>query len=187
MGRTIAHLYEGIPEIDRALDQYGNDLLQGTPQELAQLREVGRYWSLYGSDYEKIVTAYEKGDEVLKSRIKAVVPDVDKMVEAHKMRMKMQARNDQPTGAYITLVARYLPAWELYKKGEYQQAIDQMVGVMNANPKYHLQGLPKLAQVLELNGDAPEAIKAELEKMREEARSSSQDIGLHFWPKSTSA
>ena len=73
----------------------------------------------------------------------------------------------------------------MYKKGEYQQAIDQMVGVMNADPKYHLQGLPKLAQVLELSGDAPEAIKAELAKMREDEKSSSQDIGLHFWPKST--
>ena len=183
MGRTIAHLYEGIPEIDRALDQYGKDLLKGTPEELAELREVGRYWSLYGSDYEKIVTSYEKGDAVVKSRIKAIVPDVDKMVTAHKMRLKMQARNDQPTGGYITLVARYLPAWEMYKKGEYQQAIDKMVGVMNADPKYHLQGLPKLAQVLELNGDAPEVIKVELAKMREDEKSSSQDIGLHFLAK----
>ncbi len=183
LGRTIAHLYESVPELDRALDQYGNDLLQGTPQELAELREVGRYWSLYGSDYEKIVNAYEKGDAVLKNRIKAIVPDVDKMAKAHKTRMKMQARNDQPTGAYITLVARYQPAWEMYKSGQYQQAIDKMVGVMNANPKHHLQGLPKLAQVLELSGDAPEAIKAELEKMREAEKTSSQDIGIHFLAK----
>ncbi len=183
LGRTIAHLYEGVPEIDLALKQYGEDLLQGTPAELAQLREVGRYWSLYGSDYEKIATAYEKGDAVLKSRIKAIVPDVEKIVAAHKMRIKMQARNDQPTGGYITLSARYLPAWNLYKKGDYQQAIDKMVGVMNANPKYHLQGLPQLAKILELNGDAPEAIKAELEKMRSDEKNSSQDIGIHFLAK----
>ena len=67
----------------------------------------------------------------------------------------------------------------MYKKGEYQQAIDKMVGVMNADPKYHLQGLPKLAQVLELSGDAPEAIKAELEEdARRTKQNSSQDIGI---------
>jgi hypothetical protein len=55
-----------------------------------------------------------------------------------------------------------------------------MVGVMNADPKYHLQGLPALGEVLALRGDAPSAIQMQLENARRVERESSQDIGLHL-------
>jgi hypothetical protein len=183
LGRTIAHLYERVPDIDKALDMYGRDLLKATPQEIAGLKEVGKYLALYGWDYATIVQMYEGGDATMKAQIKRIVPDVEKMAAAHQVRLKMQARNDQPTGAYISIAARYLPAWNMMKAGNIQGAINQMVGVMQADPKYHLQGLPRLAKVLELRGDAPAAIQKHFEEVRNSERTSSQDIGLHFLAK----
>ena len=183
LGRTIAHLYERVPEIDKALDQYADDLLKATPQERAGLDEVGRYWSLYSGEYQSVVNYYNSGDSVIKERIRQIIPDIDKMVAANDVRLKMQARNDQPTGAYITITARYMPAWKLMKAGNYQGAINQMVGVMNGDSKYYLQGLPRLAKILELRGDAPAAIKSQLEALKKSEALSAQDIGLHLLAK----
>jgi hypothetical protein len=180
VGNTIAHIYEKMPDIDRALDMWGRDLLKGSPQELAMLRAVGEYWHRYGSDYTIIAQMYTGGDVVLKSRIKALVPDVDRLVAAQKMRETMQGRAGTPTGAYITIAARYLPVWELKKQGKYDAAIKALIGVMNADSRYHLTQLATLGKVLELRGDAPEAIAKELEGMRAIEKSSAQDIGLHF-------
>lgn len=180
LGRTIAHLYERVPDFDKALDQYGDDLLKATPQERAGLEEAGRYWSLYSGEYQSVVNFYQGGDPVIKNRIRQIIPDIDKMVAANDVRLKMQARNDQPTGAYITISARYLPAWKMRKAGNLQGAINQMVGVMNGDTKYYLQGLPRMGKVLELRGDAPSAIAAQLEGLKKNEGLSSQDIGLHF-------
>jgi hypothetical protein len=51
---------------------------------------------------------------------------------------------------------------------------------MNADPRYQLTPLPVLGKVLELRGDAPEAISKELENQRSIEKTSAQDIGLHF-------
>jgi hypothetical protein len=159
---------------------WGRDLLKGKPEELALLRAAGEYWHLYGSDYTVIAQMYEGGDAVLKSRIKQLVPDVERLVAAQKMRETLQARAGTPTGAYVTIAARYLPVWKMRQAGKYDQAIKTLIGVMNADPHYHLQQLPILGKVLELRGDAPEAIQQELQNMRDIEKTSAQDIGLHF-------
>jgi hypothetical protein len=180
IGRTIAHLYEKVPNLDKALDHYSNDLLQATPQERAGMDAAGKYWGLYGPDYTTIVSMYEGGDATLKTQIKRIIPEVEQMVAAQQMRLKMQARNDQPTGAYISITARYMPAWKLMKAGNLQGAIDNIVGVMNADPKHHLQGFPQFARVLELRGDAPAAIQQQLKATRDMEGLTTQDIGLHL-------
>jgi tetratricopeptide (TPR) repeat protein len=180
VGNTIAHIYEKMPDIDKALDMWGRDLVQGKPQELALLRAAGEYWHRYGSDYTVIAQMYQGGDPVLKSRIKQIVPDVERLVAAQKMREEMQARQGTPTGAYITIAARYLPVWNLRKQGKYDQAIKMLIGVMNADPRYHLTQLPALGKILELRGDAPEAVEKQLKGLQEIEKSSAQDIGLHL-------
>jgi hypothetical protein len=180
LGRTIGHLYERIPELDKALDQYGRDLLNMTPAERAQLDAVGKYWGQYSDQYATIVDTYRSGDATIKAQIKSVVPDVEQMVVAHTARSRMQERNDQPTGAYISLTARYVPTWRLMKSGDLQGAINTIIGVMNSDPKYTLKGLPRLAKVLEIRGDAPAAIQAELQKIRKTEALEAQEIGLHF-------
>jgi hypothetical protein len=180
VGNTIAHIYEKMPNIDKALEMWGRDLDKGQPAELALLRAAGEYWHRYGSDYTVIAQMYEGGDPVLKSRIKQLVPDIDRLVTAQKMRETMQARAGTPTGAYITIAARYLPVWKLRKEGKYDLAVKTLIGVMNADPRYHLTQLPVLGKILELRGDAPEAIQAEYKNMRDIEKSSAQDIGLHF-------
>jgi tetratricopeptide (TPR) repeat protein len=180
IGRTIAHLYESRPDLDKAQDHYALDLLKATPEERAGLDAVGRYLGQYGWGYQDIVNEYQKGDATMKEQIKRIVPDVEKMAAAHQVRLKMQTRNDQPTGAYITIEARYMPAWRQMKAGDIQGAINRLIGVMNADPRYHLQGLPRLAKVLELRGDAPVAIKGQFDQARKGEISSSQDIALRM-------
>lgn len=80
----------------------------------------------------------------------------------------------------MTIATRYLPAWNLKKQGHYKEAIDNLVGMMNANPKYHLTDLATMGKIYELRGDAPDAIKKELQGLRDIEKTSSQDIGLHF-------
>jgi hypothetical protein len=186
VGHTIAHTWESIPNIDEALHAWGNDLLKGkdspevVDQELAELRQVGVYWRRYGSDYQVIASLYNGGDLVVKAKIKQLVPDVEELVKAQQMREKMQVRGSTPTGAYVTISARYLPAWNLMKAGKLQAAVDDLIGVMNANPKYHLTQLDVMAKIYALRGDSPEAIKGEIANLKAMEKSSSQDIGLHF-------
>jgi hypothetical protein len=180
VGHTIAHIYEKTPNIEKALAMWGGDLLKGTPAELKTLTDVGVFWRRYGSDYSLIASLYESGDAVIKNRIRQLVPDVDRLVAAQKMRETMQARASTPTGAFVTIAARYLPAWNLKKQGRYKDAIDNLVGVMNADPKYHLTDLATMAKIYELRGDAPDAIQKELQSLRDIETTSSQDIGLHF-------
>lgn len=186
VGHTIAHTWESIPDIDEALHAWGNDLLKGKDapdvlnRELAQLRQIGVYWRRYGSDYQVIAGMYSNGDSVIKSKIKQLVPDVEQLVAAQKMREKMQVRGSTPTGAYVTISARYLPAWNLMKAGKLQAAVDDLIGVMNVNPKYHLTQLGVMEKIYALRGDSPDAIKAEIANLKAMEKASSQDIGLHF-------
>jgi hypothetical protein len=180
IGRTIGHLYERTPDLDRALDQYGDDLLKMSPGERAGLEACGRYWREYSSLYDQAVDVYQKGDATIKSRVKAAIPEIDEMVANQKIRLAMQVRDGQPTGAFISLYARYVPAWRLYKAGRYQEAADLMTAVMNAAPKQHLVKIDKLAQVFELRGDSADAIAAQVKQQREYEKQSSQEIGLHL-------
>ena len=186
VGHTIAHTLEGIPNIDEALYAWGNDLLKGSDppevlnQELAELRQIGVYWRRYGSDYQLIASLYNSGDPVIKAKIKQLVPDVDQLVAAQKVREKMQIRASTPTGAYVTISARYLPAWDLMKAGKLQEAVKDLIGVMNVNPSYHLTQLGVMAKIYALRGDSPDVIKGEIANLKAMEKSSSQDIGLHF-------
>lgn len=187
IGRTIGHLYEREPDMDRALNQYGVDLLGIKPGDAnwRGLSDAGRYWGEYSSLYDQIVGFYRKnkGDKVIESRLKAIVPDIERMDAAQKVREAMQVRDPQPTGAFISLTARYLPAWRLYEAGRYQEAVNQMIGVMNADPKRHLQKLPQLAKFMELRGDSPSEIQAALAQQSAYEKDSSQEIGIHFLAK----
>ncbi len=182
LGRTIAHLLERRPQFDQALDYYCNELMKPMPLQRRDLDAVGDFWRRYGTDYAVIGQVYQGGDATLKAQIKQLVPDVERLIQANNTRNELSAFRDkgQPVGAYITITARYMPAWKLMEAGKYQEAVNLMNGVMNVDPKYHLQGLPVLAKVLELRGDAPEAIKSQLAAAREAEKTSSQDIGLHF-------
>lgn len=180
VGHTIAHIYEKTPHVEKALDMWGRDLLKGTPAELARLRTVGEYWRRYGSDYSLIAQLYESGDSVIKNRIRALVPDVERLVAAQKMRETMQGRGSTPTGAFVTIASRYLPAWKMKEQGRYKEAVANLIGVMNADPRYHLTDLDTMAKIYELRGDAPAAITRQLENLREIEKTSAQDIGLHF-------
>ncbi len=190
LGRTIGHLYERIPEFHRALDHYAGDLmgLDATPQDQAKRRLLdlnGKYWHLYGSEYQVIGQAYQGGDAVTKAQIKKLVPDVEQLIEAYAMRQTIagQPGRDQPVGAYVSIAARYLPAQLLADRGDLQGAINNITGVMNADTRYHLQGLPVMAKIYELQGDAPAAIKTRLDFLKEAEKTSSQDLGLHFLAK----
>lgn len=187
IGRTIGHLYERGPDIDRALDQYGRDLLGIKPGDAnwRALSDLGVYWRDYSSAYDQMVAFYRKnkGDAAIVARLKAIVPEIERMDAAQKVREAMQVRDPQPTGAFISLTARYVPAWRLYKAGRYQEAVDLMIAVMNADPKRHLTKLPQLARVLELRGDSPEAIQALLKQQRDYEKEATQEIGIHFLAK----
>ena len=180
VGHTIAHIYEKRPQIDKALDMWGRDLLKGTPAELASLRSVGTYWRRYGSDYSLIAQLYNSGDNIVKNRIRQLVPDVDGLVAAQKTREIMQNRAGTPTGAFVTIVARYWPVWQLRSQGRPQEAITALIGVMNSDPRYHLTDLATMSKIYALRGDAPENIAKELDGLRAIEKSSAQDIGLHF-------
>ena len=183
VGHTIAHLYEERPEVDKALAMWGGDLLNGTPAELKTLTDAGTFWRRYGSDYSVIASLYKSGDTVIKNRIRQLVPDINRLVAAQEMREKMQQRGSTPTGAFVTIATRYLPAWNLKQQGRLKEAVANLIGVMNADQKYHLTDLDTMAKIYELRGDAPAAIQKRLQELREIERTSSQDIGLHFLAK----
>ena len=182
LGRTIGHLWERVPEFDKAQDQYADDLMGATPQQRQLLDKVGEAWHRYGGDYAAIVDVYKGGDAVTKSQVKALVPDVEGIVAGHEMRQQIagQTGKDQPVGAYVTIAARYMPAWAMMKAGDLDGAIQEITGVMNADEKYHISGLPVLKRVYEIRGDSPAAIEAALKQSRENEKTSSQDLGLHF-------
>jgi hypothetical protein len=200
LGRTIGHLYERMPRFHEALDHYANDLLGLDPkspkdQETRRMLDLnGEYWHRYGSEYQVIGEVYTKGDAVTKAQVKKLVPDVEQLIKAYQTRVTLavpKTGKDQPVGAYVSITARYLPAQLLADKAEHEQnplaaradlqgAIDTITGVMNANTKYHLQGLPVMAKIYELRGDAPTAIKTQLENLKTTEQTSSQDLGLHF-------
>ncbi|RYG73077.1 hypothetical protein EON80_03565 [bacterium] len=185
LGRTIGHLYERIPEFDKARAQYADDLIKVTPQQRRLLDEAGRFWRKYGSDYVVIANLYRQGDATVKAQIKNIIPDVDELVAAQNNRETIAAQTgkDQPVGAYVSITARYMPAWNLMKEGKIKEAIADMIGVMNADPKYTLQSLPVMAKIYELRGDAPEAAKTQMQAARDFEKQSSQDLGLHFLAK----
>ena len=184
LGRTIGHLLERIPEFDKALDQYADDLMKATPAQRAALDKAGAAWGRYGTNYPVIVEVWEanKNDPQIAAQIRRLVPEIDDIVAGHAMRNKIAAQpgKDQPVGAYVSITARYMPAWKIMKQGRYEQAKEVLVGVMNANTKYHLQGLDALAKIYEIRGDAPQAIKTQIEDAKKIERESTQDLGLHF-------
>lgn len=185
MGRTIGHAYERMPHITKALDTYAEILkIQDNPQVHAQLREAGRYWARYSSLYDQIPKIYNESDAVTKAQIRKLIPDIDRLLAAQKMREQMAASQNgegsQPTGAYVSICARYLPAWELWQAGKLDQAAQMMLGVMNSDPRYHLQGWPVMAKILELKGDSPQSIVAEKKVQIDYEAESSQEMGLHI-------
>lgn len=195
IGHMIAHVYEDRPDLDKALAAWADTLLVDDtsklpasqriyPQDVAMLAAAGEYWGRYGTHYREIVNFYKGSDATVKAQIKKLIPDVERMVAADEVRARTSATQSTPTGAYVSLVARYMPTWKLYKAGKTQQAILTIIGVINANPKYHLQGLPVLAQVLAMRGDGPQQIRSTMEdSVRTELSSSSQEIGLHLLAK----
>jgi hypothetical protein len=100
-----------------------------------------------------------------------------------QMAASLKGQGSQPTGAYVSICARYLPAWNLWQAGKLDDAAQMIVGVMNADPRYHLQGWPVMAKILELKGDAPEAIAAEHKQQINYENESSQEMGLHMLAK----
>jgi len=182
VGHAIAHIYEQT-DVDKALDMWGRDLTRGTPQELALLHKAGGYWRRYGSDYPVIAQLYSSGDNFIKERIRQVIPEAEQIVAAQKMREIMQARASTPTGAFISISARYLPAWKLHKQGRTGEAIKTLSGVMNADPRYHLTDLATMGKIYELRGDSPQIIAGELEAQRQMEKEATQDIGLHLLSK----
>ena len=73
-----------------------------------------------------------------------------------------------------------MPAWRMMKAGDLDGAINEIIGVMNVNSKFHLAGLPVLGKVYEIRGDSPATIQAAFKQSRENEKVSSQDLGLHF-------
>ncbi len=185
LGRTIGHLYERVPDFDKARGQYADDLMKATPAQKDLLDEAGKAWGRYGSDYTAIIDVYRNGDAVTKAEVKKLVPEVEQIIAGNDMRNKIagEAGKDQPVGAYVSITARYVPAWNLMKAGDLNGAINTIVGVMNSDPRYHLQGLPALGKVLELRGDAPAVVQAELQKTRDDEKLEAQALGLHFLAK----
>ena len=189
MGRTIGHAYERMPNIAKALEVYGDDLLRlkNQPQQKALLNDAGRYWAKYSSLYSDIADVYNSGDAVTKAKVKELVPDVEHLIAAHTARMEAGAidkgAGSQPTGAFVSIAARYKPAWDLWQAGKLDEAAQLLIGVMNCDTKYHLQGLPVMEKIWALRGDAPEAIKGQVAKQIEYERESSQEIGLHILAK----
>jgi len=188
MGRTIGHLLERMPLFHEALDHYAGDLMgldPKKPEDVAKRHLLdlnGQYWSRYGSDYNVIGDVYTKGDAMTKAQVKKLVPDVEQLIAAYKMRQTIagQEGRDQPVGAYVSITARYIPAQLLADKGDLQGAINTITGVMNADPRYHLHDLPVMAKIYELRGDAPTAIQGQLAAAKAFETGSSQDLGLHF-------
>ena len=182
LGRTIGHLWERVPEFDKAQSQYADDLMGATPQQKQLLDKAGAAWHRYGSDYPAIVAIYRGGDAVTKSQVKALVPDVEQIAAGQDTRQQIAAQRgkDQPVGAYVSIEARYMPAWRMMQAGDLDGAIQEITGVMNVDERYHLSGLPTLKKVYQIRGDSPATIEAALKQARENEKVSSQDLGLHF-------
>ncbi len=185
LGRTIGHLWERVPDFDKAQDQYANDLIGATPAQRQILNVAGAAWHRYGAGYTDIVDVYRGGDAVTKADVKALVPNIEEIAAAQDLRQKIagQTGKDQPVGAYITIEARYMPAWRMMKADDLDGAINEMIGVMNVNEKFHLEGLPVLKKIYELRGDSPATIETALTRTRADEKTSSQDLGLHFLAK----
>ena len=245
VGRNIGHIYEKMPIIDKALDQYMELIVNGGmrkqfPVELSTakktaldaigsnnwdivqiadfyrkadankkqiirtnvpqveaaierakeiramrplLEDAGKYWGLYGKDYSQIADFYNTSDAVLKARIKSLVPDVERLVAAQKARETTQGWESQATGAFISITARYIPAWNQAQRGDVKGAAQTIVGVMNADGVHHMQKGAALVKVFELRGDAPGVIKNAMEQARQFEADSSQEIGLHYLAK----
>ncbi len=190
-GHMLAHAFETKPDIPRALRTWREIMLekpsssdakapQVTNADINGLEKVAQYWRLYGTHYVEIVNFYRSSDVVVRAQIKRLVPDVEAMDEAQKARERTQIGHPTPTGAFVTLAARYMPTWNLMQAGKTDEAIRSIIGVMNADTRYHLQGLPALARVLELRGDSANAAQAVLEDSRQVEKSVTQEIGLHF-------
>ncbi len=196
IGHMIGHVYEDRPDFTKALQAWQDTLLvddtskmpvdqQIHPSDIPMLYAAGEYWGRYGTHYDEIVKFYNSSDPAVKAQIKKLIPDVERMCAAHAVRMRTSATQPTPTGAYISLVARYLPAWKLYQAGKTEEALTTMLGVMNVgmNPvgvKYHLQGLPILAQVLAMRGDSPANIQKMVADSIMTEQLTTQEIGLHF-------
>ena len=148
--------------------------------DIPMLYAAGEYWGRYGTHYDEIVSFYNSSDAAVKVQIKALIPDVERMCAAHAVRMRTSITQSTPTGAYISLVARYLPSWKLFGAGKTEQAIKTMLGVMHTEPQYHLQGLPVLEKVLQMRGDSPDKIKSLLVETVGTEQIATQEIGLHF-------
>jgi hypothetical protein len=147
---------------------------------VALLQASGEYWRRYGTHYTDIVAFYNGSDAVVKAQIKKLIPDIERMVASQDARNHTSITQSTPTGAYITLSARYLPTWKLMQAGKTSEAIRSIIGVMNADPKYHLQELPTLARILAMRGDSPAEIERTLQESRTIEKTGTQDIGLHF-------
>lgn len=144
------------------------------------LIEAGKYWGLYGKDYDQIASIYRDNDAVVRAQIKKLVPDVENLVAAQKARETCQNFEPQGTGAFISITARYVPTWEQMKRGDLAGAVDTIIGVMNADGIHHVQKLPVMAKIFELRGDAPEVIRNSITAAKSFENESSQEIGLHL-------
>ena len=191
IGHMMAHVYENRPDFTKALQAWQDTLLvddtsklpadeQIHASDIPMLYAAGEYWGRYGTHYDEIVNFYNSADATVKAQIKKLIPDVERMCAAHAVRMRTSRTQPTPTGAYVSLVARYLPAWKLSQSGKTEEAIATMQGVIKAQPKYHLQGLPVLAQVLAMRGDSPANIQKLLAETVETEQKAVQEIGLHF-------
>ena len=196
IGHMIAHVYEDRPDFTQALNSWQETLLVDStnklsdsekirPADIPMLYAAGEYWGLYGTHYDEIVNFYNSSTPEVKAQIKKLIPDVERMCAAHAVRMRTSATQPTPTGAYVSLVARYLPAWKLAQAGKTEEALATMLGVMNVGDKpvgftYHLQDLPKLVQVLQMRGDSPAKIQSLIADTVMTEQLSTQEIGLHF-------
>jgi hypothetical protein len=80
-------------------------MLKATPEQQEQLKIAGSYWGQFGSEYALIGALYQ--DPAYRAQIKKLVPDVERLVRAHEMRLKMASQEggegSQPTGASFRL------------------------------------------------------------------------------------
>lgn len=167
-----------IPQIDDVLKRA--DEIRALRPELTA---AGRYWGLYGRDYDQIAGIYRDNDAVVRAQIKKLVPDVEKLLEAQKARETAQAFEAQATGAFVSITARYVPTWQQMKRGDLAGAVSTIIGVMNADGIHHVQKMPVMAKIFELRGDAPEVIRNSLTAAKQFENDSSQEIGLHLLAK----
>lgn len=164
-----------IPQIDEVMKRAA-EIRALRPQ----LSDAGMYWGLYGSDYVQIAQIYRNAESVQRAQIKRLVPDVERLVAAQAARETTQEFETQATGAFISITARYVPAWQQMQRGDLQGAVNTIIGVMNADGIHHVKKMPVLAQVLALRGDAPDVTRNMMEQAKQFENDSSQEIGLHL-------